>query len=293
MRLRLAGNVLLGISLLFLYVVSYNALLVRLATDAGATERYSSGIWNLPDTVLHIIAGEFKGLMADYLTLEAAAQLGTEVVRTQDGNFQIVEQQIDWPTVSRLFTASQALDPSFAQTYMLAQGWLPWEAGMVNETQEMLQTSAENRPWDWRPTHFLGFNTYYFLKKSGEAGKLFLKAAKTPGAPPFLSILGARLAQKGGETEAAIALMKSVLINKPESDPGYADIVDRLHALEGVLVIEQAVQHYEKTYGHKPVSLEELLSSGILVAPPENPYHVQYCLDKTGAVLFDALKCPQ
>jgi hypothetical protein len=106
-------------------------------------------------------------------------------------------------------------------------------------------------------------------------------------------MLGARLAQKGGETEAAIALMKSMLIDKPESDLGYADIVDRLHALEGVLEIEQAVQQYEKTHGRKPASLEELISSGILAALPENPYHVQYCLDKIGAILFDALKCPQ
>jgi hypothetical protein len=291
MRRQLAGNILLGIVLLCLYVASYSALLSRQMTASAATQRHASGLWNLPDIALQIIAGEFKGLMADYLTLEAGAQLGTQLIRTPEGNYRQIEKKIDWPAVYRIFTASQALDPSFQQTYIVTQGWLPWEAGMVQETQQILKKAAEHRPWDWQPIHLMGFNTYYFLKKPGEAGKIFLEAAKIPHAPSFLSILGARLAQKGGETETAIALMKSMLVDKSESDPSYDDIVDRLHALEGVLVIEQAMQKYEKKYGRKLSSLEELTSASILPVLPANPYNVPYCLDKAGIVHFDNPDC--
>ncbi|MHB1015258.1 MAG: hypothetical protein ACYC2W_08275 [Desulfurivibrionaceae bacterium] len=290
MSKRLTFHLLTGLALLCFYAASYNALLQHHG-DARQAQRSSSGIWNLPPTALLALGGEFKGLMADYLTLEAGAELGTEVVRNPAGGFRVVKKQYDWPGIHRLFVASQTLDPSFAQTYIVAQGWLPWDAGMVKETQDILAVAAKNRPWDWQPTHAMGFNAYYFLKQPGEAGKFFLAAAKVPNAPSFLTILGARLAQKGGETETAIVIMKSMLANKNPEEPGYADMVDRLHALEGSLLIEQAAHRYEKAMGRKPSSLAELTASGMLPALPPNPYNLAYCMDTAGIVYFDKPDC--
>ncbi len=291
MSRRLTANLLAGLILVCFYAASYNSLLQH-RSDAKQTERYSSGIWNLPPVVLLAIAGEFKGLMADYLTMEAGAQLGTELVRKPEGGFRTVKKQYDWPSIHRLFVASQTLDPSFAQTYIVTQGWLPWTPpGMVAETQEILQIAAKNRPWDWQPNHARGFNTYYFLNRPGEAGKIFLEAAKAPNAPPFLPILGARLAQKGGETETAIVIMKSMLKDKNPEEPGYTDMVDRLHALEGVRVIEQAANNYAKTQGRKPISLSELTASGMLPVLPPNPYNIDYCMDTAGVIYFDKPNC--
>lgn len=290
MSRRLTVHLLTSLILICFYAASYNALLQQ-RSNASQTEQRSSGIWNLPPVALLALAGEFKGLMADYLTMEAGAQLGTELVRKPEGGFRVVKKQYDWPSIHRLFVASQALDPSFAQTYIVAQGWLPWDAGMVAETQDILKIAAKNRPWDWQPYHAMGFNTYYFLNQPGEAGKLFLEAAKTPNAPSFLPIIGARLAQKGGETETAIVIMKSMLADKNPEEPGYTDMVDRLHALEGVLVIEQAANRYEKTLGRKPSSLAELTASGMLAALPPNPYNLDYCMDTAGTIYFDKPDC--
>lgn len=276
--------------LLGFYMASYNALLDHRAEYAISGQR-SLG-WEFPPYVLKALAGEFKGLVADLIVLEVGAQLGTELVRDPKGGYRTVKKQYDWDGIGRLFASSQALDPSFQQTFVMAQGWLPWEPpGMLNETQQILQTAANNRPWDWQPRHMMGFNMYYFLNKPGEAGKLFLEAAKTPYAPPFLAILGARLAQKGGQTEAAIGVMKSMLADKKTEEPGYADMVERLHALEGVLVLERAAQQYERTTGQKPQELDDLTSSGILAALPENPYNLPYCLDENGGIYFDNPQC--
>jgi hypothetical protein len=291
MSKRLTAHIFVGLLLIGFYAASYSALLQQ-RSEVSQASRSSSGIWNLPPVALLALAGEFKGLIADYLTLEVGAQMGTELVRKPEGGFRVVKKQYDWPGIHRLFVASQTLDPSFAQTYILAQGWLPWDpAGMVAETQEILKIAAKNRPWDWQPTHAMGFNAYYFQNKPGEAGKLFLSAAKTPNAPPFLAILGARLAQKGGETETAIVIMKSMLADKNPEEPGYTDMVDRLHALEGVLVIEQAAHNYEKTLGRKASSLAELTASGQLAALPPNPYNLAYCMDTTGIIYFDKPDC--
>lgn len=290
MSRRLVSHLFIGLVLLGFYTASYNALLQQ-RSIVGRTEQRSSGIWNLPPMALLAIAGEFKGLMADYLTMEAGAQLGTEMVRNPAGGFRIVKKQYDWPGIHRLFVASQTVDPSFAQTYIVAQGWLPWDAGMVAETQEILKVAAKNRPWDWQPYHSMGFNAYYFQNRPGEAGKIFLEAAKTPNAPSFLAIIGARLAQKGGETETAIVIMKSMLADKNPEEPGYTDMLDRLHALEGVLVIERAANSYEKTLGRKPSSLAELTASGLLATLPPNPYNLDYCMDTAGIIYFDKPDC--
>ncbi len=281
---------LLFIFLFGFYAASYNTLLNLRADQATASQR-SVG-WDLPPNALKALAGEFKGLAADLMVLDIGAQLGTEVVRDAKGGYRIVTKHFDWDGIARLFVSSQALDPSFQQTFMLAEGWLPWEPpGMVAETQEILKTAARNRPWDWQPTHIIGFNTYYFLNRPGEAGQIYLEAAKTPHAPPFLAIIGARLAQKGGQTEAAIAVMKSMLSEKNSEEPGYADMFDRLHALEGVLVLEKALQQYEKTFGQKPSELVDLTNRGILATLPENPYNLPYCLDENGVIYFDRPQC--
>ena len=141
---RAVTNGLVGLVLFGLYVASYSGLQHhrRSLPDAGES---SSGIWNLSPVIIAAIAGEFKGLMADYLTLEAGARLGAKVIRTPDGKYREVKRRIDWPTIHRLYTASQYLDPSFEQTYMVAQGWLPWEGGMVREMQAILRTAAQAR----------------------------------------------------------------------------------------------------------------------------------------------------
>lgn len=272
------------------YFLSYNALL-SFRAESVEINRHSIS-WDLPPNILNILSGEFKGLTADLIVLEVGAQLGTEIVRDLKGGYRTINKDIDWDAIVRLFKNSQSLDPSFQQTFTLAQGWLPWApARRLEDTQNILETATKARPWDWQPLHFYGFNYYYFLNQPGEAGKIFLEAAKATTAPPFLAILGARLAQKGGETKSAIAVMKSMLADKKTDEPGYNDMRDRFFALEGVLVIEQAVQKYEQAFGKKPASLEDLMAGDVLEVLPENPYNRPYCMDTNGTIYFDKPDC--
>lgn len=285
-------NILLLLVMAALYAGSHMGLLFQRGSSAVREQRIPSA-WTLPPLVLEIVAGEFKGIIADLIVLEAGSQLGTEVIKIAGGGYKVVPKEYDWDTIHTLFTNSQALDPRFQHTYVLAQGWLPWDPQMVEETQEILKVAAKSRPWDWQPLHMQGFNTYYFFDMPGEAGKIFLEAAKIPNAPPFLSIVGGRLALKGGETEAIIILLESVLVNKTEEDEGYQDIVYRLEALRGVRVIELAGLEFTKIFNRRPKTVAELVERNLLKKIPDNPYGDDYCIDAYGGVHFDNIDCFQ
>jgi hypothetical protein len=283
-------KIVVALMLCGIYAFSFTGLLrIQHHSDENV---HIHGIWNLPDPLLLAVAGEFKGLIADYLAMEVGARLGTHVIRSEDGGFTVKEKQYDWQSIYQIFTASLLLDPSFEQTFIVAQGWLPWKpANMIEENQKLQKIAAENRPWDWLPLRNMGFNSYFFLQDRGTAGRLYLEAAQIPNAPPFLRILGARLAQEGGETQTAVGVLKSMLINMQPDDPGYEDLRLRLIALEGVLTIEQAIANYTKRTGITTPTLQQLISSGSLPEIPVNPYMVDFCIDDKGSIFYDRPQC--
>ncbi|WP_228857075.1 hypothetical protein [Desulfomarina profundi] len=244
----------------------------------------------MPEDVLKALAVEFKGVVADALLLDIGARLGTRLER-RGKKFVTVKKKHDWKRIYKLFRNCQALDPYFNQTFILAQGWLPWSAKMVNEMEDILLIAAEKRPWDWQPFRFIGFNSYFFNNNLGKAGKFYLKAALVPHSPPFLSVLGGRLALKGGVTETAIMLLENILQHSTHSDFERKQIENRYEALKGSLIIEKAMQIYRKENRKIPSSVEELVEKGFLKHLPKNPYGSKYCIKKNGKVYFDELNC--
>jgi hypothetical protein len=235
----------------------------------------------MPVDVIKIIAGEFRGLVADYLLLEVGSFLG--------GSNEAKEQ--DWQNIYLALKQSLALDPYFQQTYIYVQGNLPWQGKMVRETNELLEISRRNRPWDWLPGQYIGFNDYYFLGDYSKASEAFLQAAKIKGAPVLLADLGGRFALKSQQSAAAIAFLQDLLNDKTLDDYKRTEIENRITALKGVLLLEKALAVYRKEHNRYPSSLDILISEHILSQLPANPYAAHYFYDpETGGVKFDRVK---
>ncbi len=244
----------------------------------GLVFRFAAPKASLPVEFVKILAGEFRGVMADYFVLEAGSFIGSNQEPTDE----------EWENIRRTLQYALELDPYFMQAYIYAQGNLPWDAGMYQETIDLLAIAKKHRTWDWYPGYYMGFDYYYFLADYAKASEEFMQAAKIKNAPLLLSILGARLALKGKRTETAIALLKTMLGDRELDENSAREIGLRLEALKGALVIEKAIEQYEHSLGNKPPSLQALIDKGILEKLPPNPYGGPYIYDEiTGEVAFD------
>jgi tetratricopeptide (TPR) repeat protein len=263
--------------LVFLYSTS------RIAVSASRQDlsvEYRLHVGALPPDMMKIFAGEFKGLLADYLLLEIGSLTGSDRDIAPE----------EWAKIAQTFGQSLELDPYFEQTYIYVQGILPWDAEMPEKAIELLKISKAHRPWDWRPGYYIGFNYYYFLKDYAKASDVFLETAKIEGAPVLLAVLGGRFALRTGRTQAAISLLESMLDDPQLHEADKKEITQRITALKGVLLLENAVAAYENRHGIYPPSLEALIKEGLLKSLPENPYGDTYFYtEKTGEVFFDEL----
>lgn len=263
------------VSLLSVFVTVYS--LARSRVDAHRTDyvyRLHAAATPLPTEVLKALAGEFKGMVANYLLLEAASFMGSNQEPTAE----------DWDATARLLDQSSSLDPYFKQTYRLSQSALAWEPDQLTSAITILERSRKHLTWDWQPGFFLGFDYYYFLNENLTASQKLMETSKVPGAPIALATLASRLASKSGHTGAAIAFLTAIYKNTDDAET--KKILElRILALRGVETLEAAVVLFQKKFDRLPATLDELVHETILSDLPSNPYKRPYSI-KEGRIDF-------
>lgn len=253
----------LGIAgLVLLLLLAHGASTSRVHSYRGSIEFHDHLEAPLmPGPMLKILAGEFKGLTADFLVLEIGAYMDKE--RT------LTSQEMD--RVYFHFSQAMDLDPYFSQTYQMIQAFLPWN-GKAEEANRLLAISREKLPWDWFPGFYLGFNHFYFLKNYDEAARILFETSTMDGAPAMLATLAARFSQKTGKTRASLAFLKTMKANPEYGENTKKLIQMRIDVLEAVAMLESAIAVYERTFGKPIQTLDDLVAAGII---SEIPVHAE------------------
>ena len=275
-----------------IFVLSLGCCLIALSI---ATSKVKAFRKNLPmelvrrealmvdPVALKVVSGEFRGLLADFLLLKAAIIDGGEPDKMTAE---------DWDAVYMLYKQSLVLDPFFYQTAYYIQGNLVWREGMTRKAMDLLKISADKRTWDWNPLWYLGFDYAHFYNDRIRAADYFLSASKKPDAPPLFGILAARLNQAGGQALTSIAILKAMQ-EHTDNEEFKKELELRIQAHKGVYQLEQSVGAFQIRFGRLPISLEELVTTGILGRLPINPYSDsdKYYYDpKTGHVDYGSRK---
>jgi hypothetical protein len=231
----------------------------------------------LPEQTAQVVSIEFQGVFSDYLMLNILTFMGERVINKE------TMTQAEWQKTYQALKQTINLDPMATDPFTLATTTLPWEAGMVEETNELLLKAAKAQTTNPRPYFFLWFNHFYFLKDHKLAGYYLQKAAEIPGSPKFYATLAARMKLISGELQGAILFLQEMINETTDSKRKYY-LQLRLQALKIILFLENNLLRYKKKFGKMPENLEDLVNKRIIKSIPPDPYGGNFYIMENGRV---------
>lgn len=192
--------------------------------------------------------------------------------------------------LAQVHLVASQLNPANEDNYYTAQGILPWY-GQVDATRKVLSAAAENRPRDFLPFFFLGFNAMHFERKFTESGSYFEQAATRMQGDDKLRLqaMAAKFYEKGDDPDFAIKVIQAIR-NGTRSQALKDHLQVRIARLEMLKILRSASQQYETRYKHPPSKLEELVSSGTITSLPIDPMGVGFELSPLGVPVLKMRK---
>jgi tetratricopeptide (TPR) repeat protein len=221
----------------------------------------------------------YEGLMADVYWTRAVQYYGG-MHHAGGGRYELLLP---------LLNITTQLDPQLTAAYEFGGTFLsakpPNGAGVPQKAIELVEYGIRNNPNDWHLYYDLGF-IYYDLKDYRGAADAFLRGSRVPNAHPFLKILAAQMAQRGGEPETA-RMLWSATYETTHDEHIKANAAAHLRALQAdqdVTELEHLVDTYRQRTGHLPVSFAEMAAGGYLRGVPVDPVGNPYKLTPNGHV---------
>ncbi len=249
-----------------------------------------NGVLYLPnDKLLKYFTGGLSNILADLMWYQTVQYTAKEF-NSEDARFSWLEQMI---------RATNRLDPYYVDPYRYGGIFL---AGIGDDevAEEILQTGLRHQPNSWELPYEL--HSLYLMNRRHE-----------PGAQKIASHYAYMIAERidGEMKQAYFDLSRNLLLKenmvdeavefftravKTADDPlvrAQAEAQLHLALLEkNVLVLNKAIAGYEQKVGREIVSLEELVTAGLINAIPNDPDGGEYVLDANRKVVNTVLAQP-
>jgi tetratricopeptide (TPR) repeat protein len=268
------GSISSGVVCLVLY-----AMLITPFTTYLKNKPFVEKLGYVPSvTALKSVAADHKELVAASLVLKVLIYFGG-LIEKSENQFAVPP---DYMSMSRLLHGAVKLDPYNMDAYYFAQSFLTWDVKQYKLANALLDYGMTYRTWDWSLPFYAGFNSAFFLKDYATAAKYYQRAGELSGSN-LNKLLAGRYMQESGQTELAISYLSAML--KRENNPALKKSYQtRLIAFRETRRIEVARDRYLETRGAMPVTVEQLVSNGLLSPLPRDPYGGQFYLEADGKV---------
>lgn len=178
----------------------------------------------------------------------------------------------------RAYELVSLLNPCHEDNLYLSNAMLSW-GGSVETANVILERATVCRYWDYIPPFFLSFNRYFFNRDlDGAIQAMDIAAERSEENRTALRKASIVMAsEKFNDEQIAVDYLRSERDNA--TDPKLKMLLERrLKRLEGLLVLRKAQARFEKEKGHPLTQANELVTSGILPALPEDPTRIGYKL---------------
>jgi hypothetical protein len=259
------------------------ALQMRIDSRASSLAQASDELLVRSPSALKKMSLGYDSLLADIYWTRAVQYYGARFA-TKGATFPLL-----WP----LLDITSTLDPKMIVAYRFGAIFLSESgsggAGRPDLAVELVKRGIAANPDEWRLDMDLGFLYYWRLRDYPSSTSAFLEGSKKPGAPSWLPIMAARVAQKGGSLETSRMIWSAIY--ESNKDPKIRErayqTLRGLKAKEDEIEIDQLAEEYQQRFARPPRSLGELRSAGLLSGIPLDPDGYPYLLGDDGKAALD------
>lgn len=236
--------------------------------------------------VMKRLALSYDALAADVYWIRAIQHFGRER--------QSAAPEKRYALLYPLLNQATSLDPRFNLAYRFGAIFLanppPGGPGRPDQAIALLRKGIAAMPWKWQYYQDAGFALYWGRQDYIAAADWFQKGSEIEGAPWWMKSLAANTLAKGNDRSAS-RLLYSALLESGENDFMKKDAARRLRqldALDGIDVLNGAVQRYRAGGGQPPLTWHALIAARLLRDVPRDPDGFEFQLDPdTGRVDLD------
>ena len=214
----------------------------------------------------------YDSLLANIYWTRAVQHYGSEV------GFEGSRFELLWP----LLDLTTTLDPRLIVAYRFGAIFLseppPIGPGRVDLAVDLVKRGIAANPNDWQLGTDLGFLYFWHLHQYNDASLAYMQASKIPGAPEWVRIMAARVADKGGALETSQLMWSEIYqtTKDPKIRKQALEHLAGLKALEDERKLDQFAEEYKKRAGRYPASIKELVDAGDLKGVPLDPAGFPY-----------------
>ena len=268
-------------------------VLAALGASAAVQVRIDSGMAPYRDTpeVLWVSSGKtvkklslgFEGLLADIYWTRAVQFYGG----------QRRDHKTDFALLGPLLEITTDLDPHLLIAYKFGAVFLaeasPRGAGDPQQSVRLIRKGIQANPDYWRFWGDLGFIYYQDLKDYPAASAAYLEGSKNPSAAPWMKVMAAVIAQKGGNRETSRFLWTDIHQNTEDEiirENALAHL-QGLTAGEEIEQLDKLIAEFREKTGRQPKSFSELVAEGLLGGIPADPLGLAYRIGPDGKPALD------
>jgi hypothetical protein len=194
-----------------------------------------------------------------------------------------------WPLLDITVTLDPKLMPAYRFGAIFLSEAPPIGSGRTDLAVELTKRGIAANPDEWRLWADLGFLYYWRLKDYRDASAAYFTASNFPKAPPWLKLMAARVADKGGSIETSRMIWTE--LSESSTNAKIREIARQklrgLKAQDDEAHINEAAEDYRQRFGRYPTSTVELHGAGMLPGIPVDPDGFPYVIGADGkAQLF-------
>ena len=253
-------------------------LQARIDTDTSTQGLQDSELMLRSGSALKRMSLGYDSLLADIYWTRAVQYYGTNA-EIHGSKFSQL-----WP----LLDITTTLDPHLIPAYRFGGVFLaeppPVGAGDPHRAVELTERGIAENPDDWQMGATLGFLYYWYLKDYPKSSEAYLQASKNPNAVGWLGMMAARVALKAQSPDTSKMIWSEIYQSTPNPEIRKSALqhLEALQAMQDIQVLNELSEKYRATYGHYPLSIEDLTKVGFIRGVPTDPSGELYVIGIDG-----------